>query len=104
VNGVFASISVQSIVLLTKIINWRIIQGVISKFRSFKNISSPSKGRYTLDIFTHNIATKRYCDKKIIFEPWMSKGHGKLLTKISSRYITFFTELTLVFKSLPWLA
>jgi hypothetical protein len=25
-----------------------------------------SKGRYTLDIFTHNIAIKRQCDKKIL--------------------------------------
>jgi len=27
------------------------------------------KGRYTLDIFTHNIAIKRYCNKKIFFHP-----------------------------------
>jgi len=38
---------------------------------------------------------KRYCDKKDNFEPWMSKGQGKLLMKISSRNITFFL-------SLPW--
>ncbi len=27
------------------------------------------KDRYTLDIFTHNIVIKRYCDKKIFFHP-----------------------------------
>jgi len=45
------------------------------------------KDRYTLDIFTHNIAMKRYCVKKDDFEPWMS---NVTLTKISSRYSTYY--------------
>jgi hypothetical protein len=54
------------------------------------------KGRYTLDIFTHNISIETYCNKKYNSMPRMSKGQGKLLTKFISRYITFFSELTLV--------
>jgi len=30
------------------------------------SLLSQTKGRYTLDIFAHNIAIKRYCDKKIL--------------------------------------
>ncbi len=36
----------------------------------------------THDIFTQNtIEIKRYCNKKDNFEPWISKGLGKLLIK-----------------------
>ncbi len=46
------------------------------------------KAQHTQDIFAHNT----YCDKYDNFEPWMSKGQGKLLTKRQikvhkSRYI-----------------
>ncbi len=54
------------------------------------------KALYTQDIFAHNIAIKiycnkkycdkkycdeEYCDKKYYFEPCMSEGQGKLLSK-----------------------
>jgi len=52
---------------------------------------------------THNIAIKRYCDKKDIFEPWISKGQGKHLTKKlikvnkqTKQFNVCFLELTLV--------
>ncbi len=40
----------------------------------------PLKALFTRDILTHNIEIKRYCNKNI-FEPLVSIGQGKLLTK-----------------------
>ncbi len=37
------------------------------------------KALFTRDILTHNIAIKRYCNKKDIFEPLVSIYQGKLL-------------------------
>jgi len=61
-----------------------------------KKMKARQQGRYTLDIFARDIAIKRYCDKKIILSHRFLKDQGKLLTKIRSRYLTFFSELTLV--------
>jgi len=36
------------------------------------------KALFTRDILTHNIAIKRYCDKKNIFEPLIYIDQGKL--------------------------
>jgi len=55
---------------------------------------------FTHNIFAHNIAIKRYCDKKDVFGPWMSIGQGKLLSKHNTRYIRLLTRF---YKSLPWL-
>jgi len=44
-------------------------------------ISGLSRAHVTHDIFAHNIAIKRYCDKKDNYDTWISKGQGKLLTK-----------------------
>ncbi len=57
--------------------------------RHLKVLTFTFKALYTLNIFTHNIAIKRYCNKKDNFEPWMSKGQGKLLTNHKSRYFMF---------------
>ena len=40
------------------------------------------KALFTRYIFAHNIAIKRYCDKKTFFGPWISTGQGKLFKKI----------------------
>ena len=45
---------------------------------SFKKVKNHFKGLVTLDIFTHNIAIKRYFDKKIIL------SHRFLMAKVSS--------------------
>ncbi len=44
-------------------------------------LHSHSKGLYTLDILTHNIAIKKYCDKKIFLD------HGCQQAKVSSYQI-----------------
>jgi len=52
-----------------------------------------SKGLYTLDIFAHNIAIKRWRDIDN-FEPRVSMTkQGKLLTKLNPRYIRIFKIL-----------
>ncbi len=52
--------------------------------------------QFTRDILAHNIAIKRYCDKNIFFEPWISMSNqGKLLMNHKSRYFMFCKELTL---------
>jgi len=47
------------------------------------------KALFTWDIFTHNIAIKRYCNKDI-FGPWISKGQGKLFKKIGVCFFRAF--------------
>ncbi len=65
------------------------IKHILQKLTNFEasNNKQIVKGLYTLDIFAHNIAIKRYCNKKIIF------SHRFLLAKVSSelkvRYILF---------------
>ncbi len=54
---------------------------------------------------SHTICYAQYCDKKDIakkniFEPQVFFGPGKLL----AQSMLHFYELTLVFKSLPWMA
>jgi len=46
---------------------------------------------FTRDILAHNIAIKRFCDKKDNFEPQVSFDQGKLLGTLH------------LFLSLPWL-
>jgi len=56
------------------------------------NVSILSEGLYTLDIFAHNIEVKRW--KNDNFEPWVSMtNQGKLLTKLSPRYVGVLKRL-----------
>ncbi len=57
--------------------------------------SSHCKASFTRDILTHNIAIKRYCDKKIFLSHWL------IMAKVSSQRTTNQGTLSFV-KSLPW--
>ncbi len=65
-----------------------------------KILNSHIKGLYTLDIFAYNIAIKRHYD--IFWVTYFYANQGKLLTKIRSWYIKFFSALTLVSWKLTW--
>jgi len=68
----------------------------LSEVVIFESVLTICKALFTRDILTHNIAMKRYCDKKIF------SRHRLVLAKIRSYRTTNQGNLCFI-KSLPWL-